>query len=61
MCSVQSTNMKLFLILFIDLAEQFRVHNFYNTCKLTNNLSSNFGLIEETMDLSHTLLAALAG
>ena len=61
MCFVQIANMKLFLIWFIDLAEQFQVHNFYNTCKLTNNLSSNFGLTKETMDLSRTLLAALAG
>ena len=61
MCFVQIANMKLFLIWFIDLAEQDQVHNFYNTCKLTNNLSSNFGLTKETMDLSRTLLAALAG
>ena len=30
-------------------------------CKLTNNLSSNFGLTEESINLSRNLLAPLAG
>ena len=42
--------MKLFW--FADLAEKFQVYNSYTTHKFTKSKSSNFGLIEELMDLS---------
>ena len=38
--------------------KQLHVCNLYKTCKSTKNWSSNFGLIEETIDLSHILLDA---
>ena len=47
---VQIANMKLFW--FADLAEKFQVYNSYTTHKFTKSKSSNFGLIEEIMDLS---------
>ena len=56
-CFVQVVNMKLFLIWFVELVEQFQLPNLYKTRKSTKNWSSNFGLIEEIMDLSCILLA----
>ena len=38
--------------------KQLHVCNLYKTCKSTKNWSSNFGWIEETIDLSHILLDA---
>ena len=47
--------MKLFCQLCKSKQKQFHVDNSNKTCKSTNNQLSNFGLIEETMYLSHIL------
>ena len=39
------TNCKPDFFLFAELSEQFQLHNFYKTCKWTQNKLSNFGLI----------------
>ena len=42
---------------FAEVGKHFHVRNLYKTRKSTKNLWSNFGLIEEIMDLSRILLA----
>jgi len=43
------------------LAEQFFVHNLHQTRKSSTNELSNFGLIEEIMDLPRSLLTVGRG
>ena len=49
--------MEMFLFSFAEVAKQFQVRNLYKRRKSTKNLWSNFGLIEEIMDLSRIHLA----
>ena len=51
MCFVQVVNLKF-------KQKQFHVRNLYKTRKLNETLS-NFGLIEETSDLSYIILAVI--
>ena len=50
---------KIVLSWFQELAEQFQVRILFKTRTSTKNLSSNFGLIEETMYLSCIFLPIL--
>ena len=52
-------NLKLFFHFCKSKERQFNVCNLYKTRKYTKNGLSNFGLIEETMDLSRIPIAVL--
>ena len=54
---MQIVKVNFSLFWFAELAEQFQVHNTNTTRGSSKNWFSNFGLIEEIMDLSHILLA----
>ena len=51
-------NSKLFCQ-FCKAKNQFHVCNLYKSCKSAKDQLSNFGLIEETMDLSSTYVFSL--
>ena len=50
-------NSKPDFVLICKLAEQYYVHNLYKTRRSTKNQLSDFGLIEEIMNLSRILSA----
>ena len=56
-CFVQDMNLKLFCQFCRSEQKQFYVRYLYKTSRSTRNLLSNFGLIQETMDLSRILLS----
>ena len=56
MCFVQDANLKLFCQFCKSKLKQFHFRNSYKTLKSTKNQLSNFGLIEEAIELSRILL-----
>ena len=57
MCCLQDVNLKLFCQFCKSEQKQFYVRYLYKASRSTRNLVSNFGSIQETMDLSRILLS----